>query len=212
MPKSVQSRERAAALAGASRFQPLPGASLYNSLATAQYDPTSSSLYNSVPYSGSDAANLYLGVASQYFVRFARPWFHMRTGEFSGYFQNNYKVTSRLTVNLELRYEFFTPPRERDNLLVGYDIANKAIVLPSRSAGSPNVLLEATTAVGGVGEILDYEKEAPSVPPADPQAPAAALERLPPDPQLAARAERATDRPLLPPTAHALRWTAGPQA
>jgi glycosyltransferase involved in cell wall biosynthesis len=59
-------------------------------------------------------------------------------------------------------------------------------VLPSHSEGSPNVLIEAmvagipilSTAVGGVGDILDNEKEALLVPPANPQALAAALGRM----------------------------------
>jgi glycosyltransferase involved in cell wall biosynthesis len=59
-------------------------------------------------------------------------------------------------------------------------------VLPSHSEGSPNVLIEAmaagmpivSTSVGGVADLLDHEKEALLVPPANPQALAAALKRM----------------------------------
>ena len=59
-------------------------------------------------------------------------------------------------------------------------------VLPSHSEGSPNVLIEAmatgipiiSTAVGGVADILDNEKEALLVPPSSPQALAVALARV----------------------------------
>jgi glycosyltransferase involved in cell wall biosynthesis len=59
-------------------------------------------------------------------------------------------------------------------------------VLPSHSEGSPNVLIEAmaagipilSTAVGGVADILDNEKEALLVPPANPQALAGGLARM----------------------------------
>jgi len=59
-------------------------------------------------------------------------------------------------------------------------------VLPSHSEGSPNVLLEAmaagcasvATAVGGVPETVTHEESAWLVPPRDPGAMAAALERL----------------------------------
>ena len=67
-----------------------------------------------------------------------------------------------------------------------YFALGDVFVLPSHSEGSPNVLIEAmaagipilSTAVGGVGDILDNEKEALLVPPANPQALAAALGRM----------------------------------
>ena len=66
-------------------------------------------------------------------------------------------------------------------------------VLPSLSEGSPNVLLEAmmaktpavVSAVGGVPEMVEHERSALLIPPADPAALANALAKLIDDPALA---------------------------
>ncbi len=89
-------------------------------------------------------------------------------------------------------------------------------VLPSHSEGSPNVLIEAmaagipilSTAVGGVGDILDNEKEALLVPPANPAALAAALARMLENQAMAAglaAAARARARAELQPEPRALQ-------
>ncbi|MCS6953791.1 MAG: glycosyltransferase family 4 protein [Bryobacterales bacterium] len=73
----------------------------------------------------------------------------------------------------------------RDDVAPFYRLAD-IVVLPSHSEGSPNVLLEAmaaqvpvvATRVGGVPEIALDQQTALLVPPRDPRAMAAALERL----------------------------------
>lgn len=89
----------------------------------------------------------------------------------------------------------------QSNVQPYYGLAD-LLVLPSHSEGSPNVVLEAlaaglpilATAVGGVPEILTHEQTGLLVPPRDPPAMAAALERLSAEPalrsQLAAAALR----------------------
>ena len=74
-----------------------------------------------------------------------------------------------------------------------YYAAADVLVLPSLSEGSPYVLLEAmaakvpivATAVGGVPEIVEEEESALLVPPRNPAAMAAAIERVLTDPALA---------------------------
>ena len=69
------------------------------------------------------------------------------------------------------------------------------VVLPSHSEGSPNVLLEAmsaglpiiATAVGGVPEIVEHEKQALLVEKQNPSALARSIERLLDDPGLCAQ-------------------------
>jgi len=68
-------------------------------------------------------------------------------------------------------------------------------VLPSKSEGSPNVLLEAmaagvpivSTAVGGVPEMIEHEWSGLLTPTGDPESLARDMERLMADPALAAR-------------------------
>jgi hypothetical protein len=68
--------------------------------ATALYDPKSTPNSPLVtPQTGSDLANLYLGVMT-YSNSLFRTWYYLRSGENALYFQDNFKVTPRLTLNL----------------------------------------------------------------------------------------------------------------
>lgn len=62
---------------------------------------------------------------------------HNRANDFSAFFQDDWKVTPRLTLNLGMRYDYFGPTTETDGHFVGFD--------PSKAV---------TTAVPGVGEVV----------------------------------------------------------
>ena len=104
------------------------GSHSFTSRATGLIDPSSGSAYTALPRTGHDAANLFLGLAGTYSAQFNRGWFVMRAREYGAYFQDSFKVNSRLTLNLGLRWQFFPAYREKHNLLIGFDPKQRAIV------------------------------------------------------------------------------------
>ncbi len=54
---------------------------------------------------------------------------HNRANDFSAFFQDDWKVTPRLTLNLGLRYDYFSPTTETQGHFVGFD-PSKAVTTP----------------------------------------------------------------------------------
>ncbi len=96
--------------------------------ATSLYNPNSTPQNPiAVNQTGLGLANFMLG-SLNYRADFRRRWFHFRRQEIAPYFQDNWKVTKKLTLNLGLRYEFRTPLYDRDGTLLGFDFAKHALV------------------------------------------------------------------------------------
>ncbi|MGH9657664.1 MAG: hypothetical protein ACRD96_03910, partial [Bryobacteraceae bacterium] len=99
--------------------------------ATSLYDRTSTPQNPiAAPFSGHPIANMYLGVMN-YATTFRRPWSFLRRQEYAPYFQDNWKVTQRLNLNLGVRYEYRSPLHDKNDLLTSFDVDKKAYVLGS---------------------------------------------------------------------------------
>lgn len=108
----------------------ISGAAYFNSLATALQDPNNSSNPTARAQTGYDTANFFLGYAARYDVGLKRGFMQVYEKRFGFYAHDSYKVTSRLTVTPGLRWDINPAFHERNELLSGFDVQNKALLLP----------------------------------------------------------------------------------
>jgi hypothetical protein len=109
--------------------QYVKGVHYFNSMATSLYDTASGSSYTAMPRTGHDGANLFLGILSLSSYARTRDWYRYTDREYAGYLQDTWKATPRLTLNLGLRLERFPVLDEENNLITGFDLGSKSIVL-----------------------------------------------------------------------------------
>ena len=72
--------------------------------------------------------DMFLGAASNFSVVHQPPYAHYHDYEFDAYFQDNYRVTRNLTLNLGLRWEDHPAPWTKYGAVVGFDLKNDATV------------------------------------------------------------------------------------
>jgi hypothetical protein len=84
---------------------------------------------------GSATADLALGYVQSAFRDGQKGPFGMSWWEISTYFMDDYRVSQRLTLNMGLRYDIFTPFVEDHNHLANFDFATGEFVMP----GMPGV-------------------------------------------------------------------------
>jgi len=65
----------------------------------------------------------------------AQPW-GQRAHEYGFYFQDDFKVSRRLTLNLGGRYDLFLPPYEQHDRLSNFDIPSKTLLLAGQGGNS----------------------------------------------------------------------------
>ena len=102
----------------------------FTNLATAIYDPASGANYAPRPNTGFPDADFFLGAAASYSQNRNAPFNDVSLQEFDFYFQDNFRVTQRLTLNLGVRWEMHPAPRARHDFMVTFDVKNKAIATP----------------------------------------------------------------------------------
>jgi len=109
--------------------QQIQGNHSWSTQYTALYDPTSSrNDPDPLPFTGYNTANLFIG-GMRYSNQFVRGYFYTRAKEYAWYFQDNFKVTPRLTLNLGLRYEYWPALTEKNKVLTNFNRETKTIAL-----------------------------------------------------------------------------------
>ncbi|PYV83058.1 MAG: hypothetical protein DMG05_26970 [Acidobacteria bacterium] len=86
---------------------------------TALYDPANDA---AVQFTGSGLADMALGLPTTLRNQYNRGFYYFRQKEFGLYFHDNWKVTPRLTLDLGVRWDKWTPYSEKQNRLVNLDL------------------------------------------------------------------------------------------
>ncbi|HXY51850.1 MAG TPA: carboxypeptidase-like regulatory domain-containing protein [Terriglobales bacterium] len=86
-------------------------------------------------FTGDSVADLAIGYVQDAFRDGQKGAFGMSWWEISAYFMDDYRVSSRLTLNMGLRYDIFTPMVEQHDRLANFDFATGLFVAP----GMPGV-------------------------------------------------------------------------
>ena len=81
-----------------------------------------------VPGTGSGFASFLLGYSLAGELRTNKGFFYHRQKDIAFYVQDDWKVSPRLTLNLGLRYEYYTRYKEKNDQIASYDPKTKAMV------------------------------------------------------------------------------------
>ena len=106
-----------------------PDQTAFSSQATAIYDPSTGANYGAKANTGYQDADFFLGAAASYSQRKNAPFGRSSLQEFDLYFQDNFRVSSRLTLNLGVRWEGHPAPISDGGNFSTFSLKTNAIVL-----------------------------------------------------------------------------------
>ncbi|MSO23548.1 MAG: TonB-dependent receptor [Acidobacteria bacterium] len=104
---------------------------LFSAIYTFTKDPTSDP--QNMQSSGQSLAAFLLGLPNQAFRNLGDTAALMRSNSYHVYFQDDWKIISRLTLNLGLRYEYTQWPRHRDDKLASFDLETGEFIWAGRN-------------------------------------------------------------------------------
>ncbi len=87
-------------------------------------------------FTSSVLADFLLGYSSAAFENGQTGLFGMRWWEFSSYFMDDYRVSPKLTLNLGVRHDIYTPQVEEFNRLANFDFSTGVFVQPGVTPGT----------------------------------------------------------------------------
>ncbi|MBL8209671.1 MAG: carboxypeptidase regulatory-like domain-containing protein [Bryobacterales bacterium] len=102
-------------------LQQTQGSHTYGNAWTSLYDPVAD---GAVPFTGDGFASMALGLPTFLSNQYNRGYFYFRQKNFGLYVHDSFKVSSRLTLELGLRWDTWTPYAEKYDRLVNVDVDN----------------------------------------------------------------------------------------
>lgn len=126
-------------------LQQSQGSNTFDSPWTGLYDASSQTI---TPFTGSGLASLELGLPGYLSNQFNRGYFYFQQKEVGMYGEDTWKLSPKLTVSLGLRWEFWTPYKEKYNRLLNLNL-NTVLSDPT----SMQVILPGSTTLSNIPDL-----------------------------------------------------------
>ncbi len=100
---------------------------------------------NTATVSYSNLSDFQNNIPSQVVITFDKPEYELHTYQLGGYFQDDFRISDALTLNLGVRYDYFTVPKEASGLIFnrGIDPNNPQLGYGFGPYGDPNRMYKA---------------------------------------------------------------------